>query len=200
MSHASTATTASPSSASIVPIPPNVRYELIDIVRGFALFGVMLANMSWTTQWFALTAAQRAALPTADVDRIVQPVIMLLTDYKFYTLFSMLFGVGFAMQLSRAAERGGDVIRVYSRRLGILFCLGVGHALLLWFGDILHTYALVGFVLILFRNRSDRVLISWAFVLAALIALLPLLHSITTTDSVPEAGASGTKAAKLSRS
>ncbi len=68
MPPAPTSPAASVSPTLPAPTPPNSRSELIDIVRGFALFGVMLANMVWVSQWFALSEAQRAALPTADVD------------------------------------------------------------------------------------------------------------------------------------
>lgn len=189
MTQVSPTHTASPTSVLIAPTPPSVRFELIDIIRGFALYGVLLANMVWTTQWFALTNTQRAALPIADIDLIVQPIILMLVDLKFYTLFSMLFGLGFAMQLSRAAERGRKIIPVYSRRLAILFFMGVAHTLLLWFGDILHTYALVGFVLILFRKRSDRFLLGCAFVITVVFALFPFYHCITMTNSLTDIGA-----------
>ena len=171
------------------PTPPDARFEIIDIVRGFALFGVLLANMVWTTQSFALTDGQRAALPSASIDRLASSLVTLLVDYKFYTLFSMLFGLGFAMQLSRAAGRSQKLLPVYARRLAILFFLGAAHGTLLWFGDILHTYALVGLVLILFRNRSDRVVLGWALGIAALVAVLPLLQWTAGAVGTAEVGA-----------
>ncbi len=111
------------------PISPTSRFDIVDIVRGFALFGVLLANMVWTTQWFAVTDAQRTALSTADIDRYVQLLVLLLVDFKFYTIFAMLFGLGFAMQLSRVADRRRNVNPVFVRRLTILFVIGVGHGL-----------------------------------------------------------------------
>lgn len=170
------------------PIPPTLRFDIVDIVRGFALFGVLLANMVWTTQWFAVTDAQRAALTTADIDRYVQLLVLLLVDFKFYTLFAMLFGLGFAMQLSRAANFRQNVLPVYCRRLAILFFIGIGHSLLLWFGDILHLYALLGFVLILFRNKSDRVIVCWALGLASLTSLMPFLQWITMAGAITDSG------------
>ncbi|MGA8205646.1 MAG: DUF418 domain-containing protein [Woeseiaceae bacterium] len=160
----------------LLPTRPDARVELIDIVRGFALFGVMLANMVWVAYGFALTDAQQAALPTAGLDRLANRAVLFLVDFKFYTLFAMLFGLGFALQLTRAAERGRTILPVYVRRLAILFALGVAHALLLWFGDILHMYALVGFILILFRRHDDRVLLGWAVGIAAFVALMPALQ------------------------
>ena len=121
--------------------------------------------MLWTTQWFALTDAQRTALPTERIDSLVSTAALFLVDYKFYTLFSMLFGLGFALQIARAAERGRRILPVYMRRLLILLVIGLAHGLLLWFGNILQLYALIGFVLILFRNRSDKTLVVWALAL-----------------------------------
>ena len=155
---------------------PGDRYAIIDIVRGFALFGVMLSNMVLTTQFLALPDAAREALPTAGADTVVIFLMDTLVTDKFYTLFSMLFGLGFAVQLHRASERGVDVLPTYLRRLAILFGLGVLHGSLLWFGDVLHIYALLGFVLVLFSGRSDRIVLHWAVGFAALGILTPALH------------------------
>jgi uncharacterized protein len=141
------------------PITRLERVELIDAVRGFALFGVLLANMVWLSQDIVLTPERLAALPTAGIDAIAKHAVVFFIDWKFITLFSFLFGLGFAVQLMRAEERGRPVLGVYTRRLLILLLFGVVHAFVLWYGDILHFYALLGFVLILCRNASDRVLI-----------------------------------------
>ncbi len=167
------------------PTEKSNRYELVDIVRGFALFGVLLANMMWVTQWFATTSAQRAAMPTPKLDVVANYLTFLLVDFKFYTLCAMLFGLGFAMQLTRALADGRKMLPIYLRRLLILFVLGLCHAYFLWFGDILHVYAFVGVFLILFRNLSDRAILRWAFCLALVSALMPLAESIST--SLPSA-------------
>jgi uncharacterized protein len=158
-----------------IPISPDARIDLIDIIRGFALFGVMLANMVWTVYFFALTPEQREALPNSSLDLIANRLTLLLVDFKFYTLFSMLFGIGFAMQITRAKVHDQRALGVYIRRLCILFFMGVAHALLLWFGDILHLYALLGFVLILFRNTDDRALIRWVITFAVIMVFMPVL-------------------------
>jgi uncharacterized protein len=136
------------------------RIELIDAVRGFALFGVLLANLVWLSQDVALTPAQLEALPTAALDRIVRYGVQFFVDWKFYTLFSFLFGLGFSVQLMRGEKRGVAIVPLYARRLGVLLVLGTIHAYLLWFGDVLQLYALLGFLLILFRRRSDKVLLA----------------------------------------
>ncbi len=158
------------------PTEPPSRYVLVDVVRGFALYGVLLANMVWTTQWFALTNGQRAAIPTAATDPVFGFLVFALVDYKFYTLFAMLFGLGFAMQLSKAAERGPGFLRIYIRRILILLVIGLAHGFFLWFGDILHQYALIGLILILFRNRSDRFILTTAAAIALFTALMPFIR------------------------
>jgi len=170
-----------PTTGNAAPALGSERFELIDIIRGFALFGVMVANMVWITQWFALTSEDRAAMPTARVDDIVGSLSYLLIDYKFYTIFSMLFGLGFAMQLTRSAQRGQPISALYARRLAILFVLGMAHGILLWFGDILHIYAMIGFVLLNVSGCSDKTLLRWALGIAVLVGSLPFIQWCTIT-------------------
>jgi uncharacterized protein len=167
---------ASAARTLVAPVAPGERYEIIDIVRGFALFGVLLANMVWTTQDEPLTDEQRQALVTRSIDDAAQFFTSAFINGKFYTLFSMLFGLGFAVQLTRASERGVNVLPTYIRRLGILLAFGILHGVLLWFGDILQVYALLGFVLILFAGRSNRAILRWVIALAALAFVFPALH------------------------
>jgi uncharacterized protein len=140
------------------PAAGRERIELIDAVRGFALFGVLLANLVWVSQ-DALTPAQLDALPAAALDHVARYGVQFFVDWKFYTLFSFLFGLGFSVQLMRGEKRGAAIVPLYARRLGILLGIGTIHAYLLWFGDVLQFYALLGFLLILFRRRSDKVLL-----------------------------------------
>lgn len=157
------------------PVAPGSRHEIIDIIRGFALFGVLLANMVLTTQYLAITEERRLALPTVTIDAAAECFIGTLIDGKFFTLFSMLFGLGFAVQIARATQRGGTLASTYPRRLGVLLLIGAAHATLLWFGDVLHVYALLGFLLLLYRDRSDRTVLAWAVGLLVLIMCVPVI-------------------------
>ncbi|MGH9861096.1 MAG: DUF418 domain-containing protein [Candidatus Acidiferrales bacterium] len=156
-------------STQIAPVAPAERIELLDVLRGFALFGVLIANLLWVVTYESVTREQMAALPTAAIDRVTSYLVHFFIDWKFYTLFSFLFGLGFSVQMSRAAERGGDARRTYLRRLAILLVFGLAHAFLLWYGDILSIYALLGFLLFFCRRISTRKLL----VLSALLILLP---------------------------
>ena len=141
---------------------------ILDVLRGFALYGVLLANLVWLTSDMVLTDARLEQLPTASVDPIARALVAFFIDAKFYTLFSFLFGLGFALQMHRAEVRGGGIVGPYIRRLLVLAAIGVGHITLIWYGDILLWYAALGFVLLLFRGVRPR---PWLVLLAVLLAL-----------------------------
>lgn len=155
--------------ATTGPTSVGQRHELLDALRGWALLGILLANMMIFIGWVFLSEDQRAGLPGAMLDDVSELLIEWLVVGKFYSLFSLLFGIGFALQIERLHARGEGVGR-YARRLALLFLFGLAHLLLLWMGDILALYALMGGVLLLFRRASDRALLWWA----ALMWLLPI--------------------------
>jgi len=145
----------------IQPIPASERVAAIDIFRGFALFGILAANMRGFNSP-AQTYFDPSLMWTGTGDQAVQGVIDLLISGKFITLFSFLFGVGFAVQMERAEARGPGFASVYSRRLLAMLGFALAHALGLWWGDILLPYAVVGFLLLLFRRRTQKTIFIWA--------------------------------------
>lgn len=151
------------------PVQAKDRIEFVDILRGFAVLGILVANMAS----FAGQPREMQAW-TATVDRAIWILIRFLVEAKFYSLFSLLFGWGMAVQLMRAESRGANFVRLYMRRLFILLILGLMHSILIWSGDILATYALYGFLLLLFRKRSERVLLP-GVVLALLLSIVVTL-------------------------
>lgn len=159
------------------PTTPSERLHVVDIIRGFALWGIFVFNMT-------SFAGYGLALQTFDssLDRAIVLLIRFLVEAKFYSLFSFLFGWGMATQLIRAEARGTNFLAVYGRRLLVLLALGAIHGIFIWTGDILTTYALLGFVLLLFRNRSDRVLLvaMGLSLLYALVLNLPALEGWRT--------------------
>ena len=174
--------------ARLTPVGAGDRIALIDAVRGFALYGVLLGNLIWLTQEGAVMPAQVAALPTAAIDRLVKYGVEFFIDWKFYTLFSFLFGLGFSVQLTRGERRGVAVLPLYGRRLGILLGFGLVHAYLVWYGDILHHYALLGFVLILFRKRSDRFLLGMGIGLGVVLPAAIRMGKALLDPATPAAG------------
>ena len=103
-------------------------------------------------------------------DAIAAAAVQILAAGKFWTLFSILFGYGFAIQLDRAAARGTPFVATYSRRLIVLLAFGLAHTLLHPL-EILHRYAMLGFLLIPLRGRSTRTLV----VVGAVCLLLPVV-------------------------
>jgi uncharacterized protein len=168
--------------------PVGERIQLIDVVRGFALYGVLLANLIWITHDGAVTPAQMAALPTAALDRVVKLGVEFFIDWKFYTLFSFLFGLGFSVQLMRGERRGTSVLPVYLRRLAVLLAFGLVHAYLVWYGDILHHYALLGFLLILTRKWSDRALLGMGIGLGVVLPAAVVIGKELVSPSELRAG------------
>ncbi|NTX14677.1 DUF418 domain-containing protein [Myxococcus sp. CA051A] len=176
------------------PVDSGERLVLLDTLRGFALCGVFISN---TFMWFS----GRAFMPREQLeslfangtmlDKVLLPVVTTLVSGRFITIFSFLFGLGFAVQMGRAEARGSPVTRLYVRRLGVMLLLGLTHLTLIWYGDILSNYALLGFWLLLFRRREDRTILKVAAVLlfawpivSAVIFKLPQLMAAT-----PEAAA-----------
>jgi uncharacterized protein len=150
------------------PIGDKQRLDVIDGLRGFALAGVLLANLRSFTLFEDLPDAARALLPSARLDRLLEPAITVFVEGKFITLFSLLFGIGFALQMGRIARAGEGSAR-YLRRLAILLLIGVAHATLLWWGDILRYYALMAVVLLAVAPLRTRTLV-WLGLATALLA------------------------------
>jgi len=130
------------------PTQPQERILAIDILRGFALLGILAVNFH---------GAEVAR--TAGIDDEVRRLLWFLIDSKFYTTFSFLFGLGFALQLLRAKQRKTRIVPVYLRRMAVLYLIGLFHAILIWQGDVLLYYAAMGFFLILFRSLPKTLLL-----------------------------------------
>lgn len=141
--------------ASLRPVAASERIETMDVLRGFALLGILLMNIEGMAgPLFQSFSGLDPALTGAD--RTADALIYILVQGKFYTLFSLLFGMGFAVMSSRAEARGQPFAGVYWRRSLVLLVIGVIHGLLIWSGDILLIYALLSFFLLAFRNVSAR--------------------------------------------
>jgi uncharacterized protein len=165
-------TSASP--PVIGPVPGQERIEAIDILRGVAILGILIVNIGL----FSMPQDQSAhELWPGVIDRTVGKLVLFFAQEKFKALFSFLFGLGLAVQMIRTEARGVRFLPLYARRLCVLFLIGAAHFLLLWDGDILHDYALLGFVLLLFRRRSPKTLLVWAGIC---ISIPLMLYGLTT--------------------
>ena len=150
------------------------RIRVLDFLRGFSLFGVLLVNM--TLFKTTLFNYPRRMLDYADVtDQWISLIIQIFISGKFISVLSFLFGLGFFLFAERAGEKGLSVVPLYLRRLFSLFLFGLLHLVFIWNGDILHTYALAGLALLWLRNKSMQSLRRWMvffFVLSTIMITL----------------------------
>lgn len=163
------------------PVKPKERYIILDVLRGLALLGICLANFPEFSLYSFLNSEITDGMPTAKIDQLVRYLQYVLIDGKFYTLFSLLFGIGFSIIIGNAARKGSNGFRVFYRRMGILFLIGFLHLIFVWSGDILMLYALLGLFLPLFRNVSNRGLLT----ASALFLLLPIgIDAVTAATGI----------------
>jgi len=144
------------------PVFSQERIEILDVIRGFALLGILIANMAWYSSPATYFEILGKNMWTGFWDTATTSFINLLVQGKFYSIFSFLFGLGFAIFFERAKAKTARPTLLFYRRLFILLLIGLAHAFFIWFGDILVTYALLGFLLPLFFNRKPKTLIIWA--------------------------------------
>ncbi|WP_042470224.1 DUF418 domain-containing protein [Bacillus ndiopicus] len=160
-------------------VTPKERIQSLDIIRGFALFGILFINI----------AAYQVIIeggPMADytgINKTIDSLINVFVEKKFFSMFSFLFGVGFYIFASRAEARGDKPRWRFARRLLALLLIGIVHVFIFW-GSILVFYAVIGFLLIPFYKASLRTIRNWLLGLISihLIAtVLPLI--VPATDS-----------------
>ena len=154
------------------------RIGSLDFLRGVAIFGILFINIenfaypdSWSPWKYGFDAP---------IDRDTRFWIYFLTQGKFYNMFALLFGVGFYIFLERLDRKGVGLqaMDLYARRLLWLFIIGIGHAYLIWDGDVLYHYAICGLLLIPFRSFSIQSL--WLVVV--ILAMLELVGSYESVD------------------
>jgi len=154
---------APPQAERIGPVPGGERITVIDCLRGAALLGIIIANMRGFNAPFEAYFQPRL-MWTWMPDRLAQALVDWFVQGKFITIFATLFGVGFAIQMDRAFARGLGA-SFFLRRMLVLLLFGLAHSFLLWWGDILVTYAVCGMLLVLFRRRSQKTILVWAHIL-----------------------------------
>ena len=147
------------STSAIGPVAASERIPTLDIVRGFALLGIFIMNMpGFSTSFFA--EADGSRLWEDPVNKYAEIVRDMLFAGKFNSMFSLLFGIGFTIQLGRMLARDPEHgLTLYVRRLLALAAFALIHVCVFWTGDVLHIYAVLGLLLLLLRNASDRVVI-----------------------------------------
>lgn len=166
----------------VMPVRTSERFAILDVLRGFALLGICMANFPEFSLYNFLppevTSGMRSALP----DYVTRWLLYVWVDGKFYTLFSLLFGIGFSIIIRNAERKGANGFRIFYRRMTLLLLIGFIHLMLIWSGDILMLYALLGLLLPLFRRVSDRAVLRWAAFFLLLPIFIDLVCELTHTN------------------
>jgi len=154
----------------LTPITEKERLVVIDVIRGFALLGIFLVNMQdFSSPWLYLDPG---VLWNSSLDLNTEIFIDIFAQASFYTLFSFLFGFGMVIFKERAEAKGYSFVPLFSRRLFVLLIFGIIHAFLIWHGDILISYALIGFILLLFHKSEANTMFKWAIALILIPSML----------------------------
>lgn len=168
---------------SLIPTAKAERYAVMDVLRGFALFGVMLINVyEFGGEDILITSDQLAALPSAALNEMVTFWVRLFVADKANTLFAFLFGLGFWIQMERLEARGAPFSAIYLRRAYFLLIFGWLHLFGLFAWDVLHIYGIAAFILFFCRKLPDRALLGIGLVL--LLFAKPVLSFVFETVGI----------------
>ncbi|GAA1563264.1 DUF418 domain-containing protein [Kribbella sancticallisti] len=184
--------------------PGRPRILDIDALRGFALLGILIVNITFAASGYPIHVADDPQY-SSGVDHAVHWVSSVFVDMKFYLLFSFLFGYSFQLQMEAAQRAGAAFKPRMLRRLGALFVIGWLHMIFLITGDILTVYALVGLVLLAMRRVKDRTALlvavgCYAYVFVTLGAAVLFVDSSAFIDPVAAVTAAQETTANLAGS
>lgn len=154
---------------SFSPVQTNEREIFMDVLRGFAILGIFIANLNGFS-WYNEQAKAVGPYLLPNWDHKMSFLHHMLIEGKFYSIFSLLFGWGIALQFKRAEAKGINALPTVRRRLLFMLLLGAVH-LLIWPGDIVFFYALLGFLLLPLRKFSNTTLL----ITGSILILSPIL-------------------------
>ncbi|MFN7253483.1 MAG: DUF418 domain-containing protein [Anaerobacillus sp.] len=179
-----------PKQHHFVPTAANERIVTLDIIRAFALFGILLVNM----RFFSTPAIQADSIGISFSGNLLDTIstwfIFIFAEIKFVSMFSMLFGIGFLLFMERGEEKGIYVKKFFKRRLLVLLMFGLIHIFFFWYGDILTFYALLGFILLFMKDKQLRYLkraaiITWSIVVTFFMLMASLMF-VAQIETTPE--------------
>lgn len=173
--------------AALAPITSSERIGELDVLRGFALLGVLVANLVWfsVTYWSAPVERMQALFDDPSSMSLLVLVDWLVSD-KANTMFATLFGIGFWVQMQRIEQRGGAFAAVYLRRLFILMAFGLLNLMLIWPWDILFIYSCAGLMLFALRKLPFKVMLGLGIVLIFARPVLMYLTELGGFDAAEE--------------
>ena len=157
--------------STITPVQNKDREIFMDVLRGFAIFGILIANLTMGgLSLYSANAQHTGAFLLPELDNKLSFLYAMFIDGKFYSIFSLLFGWGIALQIQRGLNKGVDSMPTIKRRLMFMLLLGSVH-ILIWNGDIVLFYAMLGFLLLTFRKFTNKTLL----ITGAALILLPIV-------------------------
>jgi len=162
---------------AIQPTTKSERLQVLDALRGFALFGILFANLYSFIGYNTYSPAEIIELPITD--RLMLFFIDWFIEGKFYRTFSILFGVGFALQYERFKKAEANFYAFWIRRMLVLCSFGLLHMYGVWNGDILTLYGLLGMLLPLFIGLKNRTLVRCIWILLCVPILIYFLQFLT---------------------
>ena len=178
---------------------PQPRIATLDIVRGIAVMGILAMNIVAFAMPFQAYMNPVALGSAGALDLASWVFSFVLVDGKMRGLFSFLFGASMLLVIEKAEAKGENAARIHFRRMGWLLVFGLLHLYLIWFGDILTGYALVGMAAWFFHASSTRALIRWAIALLALQLLILATMTLATFSLSAAAAAPGASAETIAQ-
>lgn len=164
------------------PVKPAERISILDIVRGFAIFGILLINVQFYSHPVRTIFHLRGGT-LSESDYYVILVTSFLISEKFFSILALLFGIGMAITFDRTRSRHGRFVPLYARRLIGLFAIGISHALLFYAGDYIGNYALLGLLALAFCYFKP----AWILPAGLAVLLVPVIMSAPAILQQPAA-------------
>ncbi|MBI1342025.1 MAG: DUF418 domain-containing protein [Terrimonas sp.] len=169
---------------ALAPVQNKEREIFMDVLRGFAILGIFIANLGSGFSFYNESAGLTGPFLVPVYDHKMNFLHHMFIEGKFYSIFSLLFGWGVALQIKRAAALNVNAVPLLKRRLFFMLLLGFLH-LLIWTGDIVFFYAILGFFLLLFRKLSSKTLLITGIMLILSPILLYWLKMIWPVMNYP---------------
>mgnify|MGYP000925167887 FL=1 len=147
---------------TLAPVQIKDRELFMDVLRGLSILGIFIANLQFMSYY---SSSFNGSYTYPSLDKKMSFLHAMFIEGKFYSIFSLLFGWGIALQMSRSKLNDTAVAKFIRRRLWFMLLLGSIHLFFIWIGDIVAFYALVGFILVALRKKSNKQLLTIGIVL-----------------------------------
>ena len=173
--------------AIVSPVSLSDRIISLDVLRGFAVLGILIMNVQSFSMISAAYINPDAYGDLSGLNKWAWIFSHIFADLKFMTIFSILFGAGIILFSGNVEAKGYSPAKLHYRRMFWLFIIGMMHAYLLWYGDILVCYALCALLVFLFRKKSPKTLLILGLITVSVASLLYLMSGFSMQFWPPEA-------------